>query len=186
MLVLSRPIASLSALTKFRLSAHALRLCTVGYAFWVLWQILLFWTDAKQVVSGFSKYLGKDLGAMADWQRWVGAGLDLFAWTFLLVAVAYAWQFLSSLKNGTVFTTVGARGLIRCAVWGLACQLLTLALRPLISFVMSVHLAADEQVYRWSFHSSDLLGVILCFALLVFALVYGWALEIADENKGFV
>ena len=174
------------AYAKLRFTAQCLRLLGAGYAAWVLWQILRWWLDGERVIRLMGSYLRRDLSAMADWQRLAALSLDLLAWALLLAAVVYAWKFLGNLRNSAVFSERGAQQLMRCAWLASACEATTLLLRPLQSLLLTAHLSPAEQVFQWQFRSADLQAIILCGALLMFALVYHWAFEIAEENKGFV
>jgi hypothetical protein len=177
---------SISAQAKLRITAQFVRALSMSYAIWVLWRILRWWLDGGQVIKGMGRYLNRDLTGMADWQRMAALGLDLAAWGFLFIAVMCCWRFLSHLRNTLAFTPQGAKQLMRCAQMGLTCEALTLLSNPVKTYFLTAHLGADQQVWNWGFSPSDLLGIILCVALLLFAFVYVWALEIADENKGFV
>ncbi|NMM37955.1 MAG: hypothetical protein HHJ09_10630 [Glaciimonas sp.] len=175
-----------SACIKLRFTAQCMRLLSAGYAAWVLWQILNWWLDAERLMRLAGGYLNRDLSGMATWQRMAALSLDMVAWTLLLAAVIYCWKFLGNLRNSASFSGQGAHQFMRCAWLAIACETVTLLSRPLQSYFITAHLSAAEQVFQWQFRASDLQGIILCLALLMFALVYAWALEIAEENKGFI
>ena len=163
-----------------------MRALTVGYTLWMLWRILHAWLDEDRVIRVYGSYLGMDLRGMAIWQRMVPLGLNLFTWGLLLVCVSYAWVILGNVKNGVVFSTQNAAHLKCCAWMGIACQTATVMTRPLLTYCVTAHLPQAQQVFQWGLGTSDLLGMILCLTLLMFAYVYGWALDIAEENKEFV
>ena len=75
---------------------------------------------------------------------------------------------------------------MRGAWLAVACEAAALLFRPVQSWLLTAHLHVDERLFKWRFMPADLQAIILCGALLMFALVYLWALEIAEENKGFV
>jgi hypothetical protein len=177
---------SLTPQTKLRMTALLLRATAVAYAMWVLWRILSWWLNTAEVAKGMGRFLNRDLSAMSAWQSYACLGLDIAAWAFLMAAVLYSWQFLSNLQRTLAFTPTGAKQLMRCAQTGLICQAATLLSNPFKTFLLTSHLSRDQQLWYWGLAPSAVLGVILCLALLMFALVYVWALEIADENKGFV
>ena len=181
----NQPIRSLAA-EKLRFTAQILRFLSAGYAAWSLWRILDWWLDAERVAREMGRYFQRDLSGMASWQPLAALGLDLLAWGFLLAAVAYCWLFLGHLRSSPGFTGQGARQLMRCAWLATACEAAALLFRPLQSWLLTAHLSVAERLYQWQFKPADLQAIILCGALLMFALVYLWALEIAEENKGFV
>ena len=174
------------AVEKLRLTAQALRWLSAGYAAWSLWRILSWWLDAERVARQMGSYLQRDLSGMASWQPLAALGLDLLAWGFLLAAVVYCWRFLGHLRSSPGFTGQGASQLMRCAWLAIACEAAVLLFRPMQSWLLTAHLGVADRLYQWQFRPADLQAIILCGALLMFALVYLWALEIAEENKGFV
>lgn len=175
-----------AAQTKLRLTAQGMRWLSAGYAVWVLWQILRWWLDADRVIRLMGNYLQRDLSGMATWQRLAALSLDLVAWALLLAAVVYGWRFLGSLREDVSFSETSAHQFMRCAQFAIACQALTLLSRPVQSYLLTAHLPRAEQLFQWQFRPHDLQSILLCLALLMFALIYAWALEIAEENKRFV
>ena len=175
-----------AARLKLRRLAQLMRVLSAAYAAWVLWRIVDWWTNAELVKRGMGHDLKLDLSALAPSQRMAAMGLDLLVWLFLLVAVVYCWKLLASLLKDPGFTAAAAHSLRRCAWWALSCQTLTVLSRPLNTWFLTWHLPAAEQVFRWRFAATDLQGLLLCLALLMFAYLFSWVLEVAEENRGFV
>ncbi len=175
-----------AARVKLRRLAQLMRVLSAAYAAWVLWRIVSWWTDADLVKQGMGHYLKLDLSGLAASQRMTAMGLDLLVWLLLLVAVVYCWKLLACLLKDKGFTETAAHNLMQCAWWALACQTFSVLSRPLHTWFLTWHLPAAEQVFRWRFAASDLQGVLLCLALLMFAYLFSWVLEVAEENRGFV
>ena len=175
-----------AAFAKLRIAAWTMRLLSAGYLVSVFWHMQDWWLDGARVIRLMGNYLGKDLSAMQDWQRMAAMGVDLAALALLVVAVVYCWRFLGTLQQKTSFTDTGVRYLMRCAWWGLACEVLSLVSRPFKTYLLTMHLSPSDQQWRWSLQSGDVQSAILCVALLMFALMFSWALEIAEENRSFV
>ena len=173
------------ALRKLRLLSHLLRAVSAGYAGWVLWSILTGWLDAERVQRIYSRYLERDLSAMAASQRYGALATDLLVWFLLFMAVAYCWNFLRCLSLPHRLREA-ARHLSLCAWFAIACEALAELTRPLQTFLLTMHLPAAEQVWKWSFHNVHLLAVLFCLALLMFAYVFTWTMELAEENRSFV
>jgi hypothetical protein len=171
---------------KLRLAAQALRWLSAAYAGWVLWKILDWWLNPERVARELGNYWQRDLSGMAAWQPLAAMGLDLLAWALLLAAVMQCWNLLGQLRSGAGFTARGATQLMRCAWLASACEAVVLLFRPVQSWLLTVHLPVDERLLQWQFRSVDLQAIVFCAALLMFALIYAWALEIAEENKAFV
>lgn len=172
-----------AAFAKLRIAAWAMRLLSAGYLVSVFWHIQDWWLDGERVILLTGNFYGKDLSGMQAWQRLAAMGVDL---ALLVVAVVYCWRFLGTLQQKTSFTETGVSYLMRCAWWGSACEVLSLVSRPFKSYLLTLHLSPADQQWRWSLQSGDVQSAILCVALLMFALMFSWALEIAEENRSFV
>jgi hypothetical protein len=182
----SAPSPHSAAFSKLRIAAWVMRLLSAGYLVSVFWHIQDWWLDGERVARLMRNFLGKDLSAMQSWQRLAAMGVDLAALALLVMAVAYCWRFLGTLQQKTGFTEKGVGYLMRCAWWGLACELLSLISRPFKTYLLTLHLSPADQQWRWSLQSGDVQSAILCVALLMFAMMFSWALEIAEENRSFV
>jgi hypothetical protein len=174
------------ALRKLQRLAHLLRMASAAYAAWALWKILNWWLDADKVKHYFGEYIHRDLSALAATQRFAALALDLIAWTLLLLAVVHCWRFLSYLGQPSRWSSAAARHISLCAWFAVACEGLTQISRPAKSFVLTLHLPAAEQVWKWNFLNMDLLAVLFCLSLLMFAYVFTWTMEVAEENRSFV
>lgn len=174
------------ALRKLQRLAIVMRLVSAGYATWVLCNILSWWLDADKVARNFGTFINRDLSAMTVSQRFAALGLDLIAWTLLLLAVVQCWKFLHYLSQPTRWSGAASLHISLCAWFAIACEGFTELSRPLQSFLLSVHLPAAEQVWKWNFRSVDLLAVLFCLSLLMFAYVFAWTMEVVDENRSFV
>jgi len=174
------------ALRKLQHLGHLMRALSAGYAIWVLWSILNWWTDTERVLKNYGNYVGRDLGAAADWQRLAPLGLDLATWFLLLVAVVHCWKFLRQISQPLAAFNLASFHLSRCAWYAIGCQALSIAIRPLQSYLLTLHLAVGEQVWKWAFRPNDLLTAMFCIALLMFAYVFSWTMEMAEENRSFV
>ena len=174
------------ALRKLQRLAWLMRLASAGYAALVLWNMLDWWLDADKVARLYGKFIERDLSALAAYQRLGALGLDLLAWLLLAMAVAHCWKFLRWVDKTALHGSEAARQLTRCAWFGIACETSTLIFRPVQSFLLTAHLPAAEQVWKWNFRAADLQSALLCLALLMFACVFTWTTELAEENRSFV
>jgi hypothetical protein len=174
------------AIRKLQRVAYLLRWASAGYALWVLWNILNWWLDADKVTRLFGNFLGRDLSAAATSQRLGALALDLIAWAFLLVAVVHCWKFLRHLSQPARWSGDAARHISSCAWFAIACEGFTELARPLQSFLLTAHLPVAEQVWKWNFRPMDLLVVLFCLSLLIFAYVFTWTMEVVEENRSFV
>ncbi len=174
------------ALRKLQRLAHLMRVVSAGYAAWVLWNILSWWLDAGKVAKYFGDFINRDLSALAATQRYAALALDLIAWSLLLLAVVHCWRFLSDLSQPARWSSAAARHISLCAWFAIACETLTELIRPVQSFLLTAHLAAAEQVWKWNFRTLDLLAVLFCLSLLMYAYVFTWTMEVAEENRSFV
>ena len=175
-----------SAKVKLFWLAQVLRVLSSAYAAWMLLRIVQWWTDAERVIFNMGKFVGRDLSDLAASARMLALALDAGAWLFLLAAVVCCWRSLTYLLKEHTFSLPIAR-LLTWAGWlGALCQSISLLIRPVQTYLMTAHLPAAEQVFKWSMYPQDLLGILLCGVILCFAYLIRWALEIAEENRGFV
>jgi hypothetical protein len=174
------------AVRKLQRLAFLMRIVSAGYAGWVLWNILSWWLDADKVARNFGSFINRDLSAMAASQRLTALSLDMIAWTLLLLAVVQCWKFLHYLSQPAHWSGDASRHISLCAWFAIACEGLTELSRPLQSFLLTMHLPLAEQVWKWNFRSTDLLTAMFCLSLLMFAYVFTWTMEVAEENRSFV
>lgn len=174
------------AIRKLRRVAHLIRATSAVYAAAVLWNILNWWLDADRVKQYFGDFVQRDLSAVAASQRYGALTLDLVAWALLLIAVFHCWRFMSYLGHPALWSSTAARHVSLCAWFAVSCEVFTLFSRPVQSFLLTAHLSPAEHVWQWRFQSVDLLVVLFCLSLLMFAYAFTWTLEVAEENRSFV
>jgi hypothetical protein len=174
------------AIRKLQRLAYLLRAASAGYAVWVLWNILNWWLDSDKVKHYFGDFVQRDLSALGASQRFAALALDLIAWTLLLLAVVHCWRFLNELGQPARWGGTAARHISRCAWFAMACEALSLVSRPVKSFLLTAHLPGADQVWKWNLLPMDLLVVLFCLSRLMFAYVFTWTMEVAEENRSFV
>jgi hypothetical protein len=175
-----------AAYRKLNLAAHVVRALTACYAIFTLWQFLTWWLNKPRIIQMRGRYWGLDLSEMASWQPMVGLGMNFIAWVLLVISVAYAWKFFASFKRDKGLSAQGGQLLMRCAWFAVACFVFTVLSRPIFNYFLTIHLDSTLRVLAWEWQMRDLMRAILTLALLMFAYVYSWMLDIAEENKGFV
>jgi hypothetical protein len=175
-----------SAYFKLNIAAHIMRALTASYVLFTLWQFLTWWLDMPRIIRMRGRYWGLDLSGMEAWQPMVGLGLNLIAWVLLVIAVAYAWKFFASFKRDKGLSVLGGNLLMRCAWFAMGCFIFTLLSRPVFNYFLTIHLDHALRVIDWQLQMRDLMRGIMCLALLMFAYVYSWMLDIAQENAEFV
>ena len=175
-----------AAKTKLFWLAQVLRGLSVSYAAWVLVRVVHWWTDSEKVIKNMGLYLGRDLSVLPASARMTAMAIDLSVWLLLMVAVVCCWKSLGYLTREHSFSHRMAR-LLTWAGWlGALCQLLALLMRPMQTYLLTAHLAASEQIFKWAFYPQDLLSTMLCGMLLCFAYLIAWAVDVAEENRGFI
>jgi hypothetical protein len=174
------------ALRKLQRLAYLMRAVSAGYAAWVLWNMLAWWLDADSVARNFGRFIDRDLSGMAASQRYAALALDLVAWCLLLLAVVHCWKFLRYLSQPACWSSAAARHISLCAWFAISCEGFSEVVRPMQSFLLTAHLPLAAQVWKWNFRTMDMLAVLLCLSLLMFAYVFTWTTELAEENRSFV
>lgn len=174
------------AIRKLQRVAHLLRATSAVYVAWVLWNILNWWLDAGRVKHYFGDFVHRDLSALTAPPRYGALALDLVAWALLLMAVVHCWKFLNYLGQPSRWSSTAAGHISLCAWFAISSEMFTQLSRPVQSFVLTAHLPVAEQVWQWRFQNVDLLAVLFCLSLLMFAYVFTWTMELAEENRSFV
>jgi hypothetical protein len=174
------------ARTKIYGLVQVVRFVAFSYTSWVLIQILRPWYAPQLFFSQLGRYWERDLASAHPWQISAAVLWDLGLWLLLVISVIFYWRAMGSLVRDMAFTSKVGMLITRGAWFGMACEVLTVATRPLWSYVLTLHLPADQHLLRWDIYPNDLLATILCFVLLIFAYLFAWMVDIAEENRGFV
>lgn len=181
-----RNISVSKSITKLNWLAQALRLLSALYAIWVLVRIFRWWTNSELVIKNMGQFLGRDLTDLSVHSRMMAMTLDLVAWLLLLAAVVYCWRSLGYLIQEHALSRRMAQHLTQASWLGGLCQILSLAARPVQTYLMTSHLPVVDQVFKWTFYPQDLLSFMLCGVIACFAYLIYWAEDIAEENRGFI
>ena len=163
-----------------------LRVLASIYTLWVLLHILHPLQDPSEFLHKVGSYWQRDLNAGASWQLGSAVGLNLSLWFLLLAAVICLWQATQHLLRDMGLSTITSSWLQRGAWAGLGCAVLGIVTRPLWSYLVTLHLPPQSQLWNWEIHPSDLLGLLICGVLLMLSYLMAWMSEIAEENKAFV
>jgi hypothetical protein len=156
------------------------------YIFWVLLHILRLLRDTPEFLRKVGSYWQRDLNSGASWQIWSAVGLNLTLWLMLLAAVICLWRATRHLLCDMGLSPITSSWLQRGAWAGLSSAVLGILTRPLWSYLVTLHLPVDSQLWTWEMYPSDLLGLLMCGVLLMLAYLMAWVSEIAEENKAFV
>ena len=165
---------------------HSARLAIAGYAFWILFMLVTFWSDRASVVRNFGLRMKTDISGMADWQRLAGFSIDFGLWILVAFACWSGWRLFSNYLAGRIFTVELALLMRRLAVYGLSAQLLALLARPVIFIVLSLHLPPGQRMLGFFTQPPDLLNVLFLFSILAFSQIFLVAADVADDHAGIV
>ena len=164
---------------------QTLRFALVGYCFWMLVTIAMFWSDEARVVANFAM-LKVDVEGMSAAQRLGGFGVSFIIWALLVFACYAGWRLFSAYLEGRIFTPDSA-GWLRClALMGLAAALVDIATRPLMSLLLTAHKESGQHIVSVFFRPEDLSTLLLLATLLSLAHIQKTAADIADENSQIV
>ncbi|MGL4976229.1 MAG: hypothetical protein ACRC56_13100, partial [Bosea sp. (in: a-proteobacteria)] len=124
---------------------RVIRLFAAAYAVWTLYMIVRFWLDAPLVERIYSGMTKTDVSGSADWQRLVGASVHLLIWTAVAAACYSVWRLFGAFSAGRIFNKDTTVWLRRAGVFGLVAHLGDILARPLLSGLMSMHLAPGSR-----------------------------------------
>ena len=164
----------------------SLRVVACVYTAWVFWLIIRPLRDTQAFLQRLGNYWQRDMSAAQDWQVWSVVTLDLALWALLPLAIVSWWLASKHLLRDMTLTAASSTWLRRGAWVGLGCAVLGIATRPLWSYLVTLHLTPQSQLWNWEMHPSDLLGLLICGVLLMLSYLMAWMSEIAEENKAFV
>ncbi len=167
---------------------QSVRFAALGYALWTLYINVTFWSDLEQIKNVYGRFLQRDLSGLEPWQQAAAFGLHFLIWLLAAYACYCAWRLFSAYLQGDIFTLRSVLWLRRLALWGLAAQLLGLALRPLVSVIMTLHFPPDQKlrIVNVFAQPEDLSTLLLLFGLLALAHIQKTAAEIADDHARIV
>lgn len=165
-----------------------LRLAAPAYAAWVLYLMANYWSDTAAINNGYGQFLHRDLSAIAPWQQASAFGVDLLVWLPAAYACYSSWRLFTLYLSGDVLTAGAALWLRRLALYGAASQILSIATRPLVSVILTMHFPANQKlrIVNIFFQPNDLVLLLLLFVLLALAHIQKSAAEIASEHAQFV
>jgi hypothetical protein len=167
---------------------HVVRFAALGYALWLFYALIAYWTDAAAINAGYGRLLQRDLSGLSGWQQALTLGLHLFIWSFAAYACLCVWRLFSGFLEGRIFALSAALYLRRVALFGAVAQILDIVTRPLTSVLLTLHFPAGQQmrVVNVFFRPEDLVLLLLLLALLALAHIQKSAAEIAGEHAQFV
>lgn len=164
---------------------HSIRLAALFYTLWLLYVLAAYWTDAAAIKNSYGRLLQKDLSGIMPWQQAAAFGVDFIAWLFIAAACYCAWRLFTAYLAGSILTAEASRWLSRIAWLGVIAQLLSIATRPLISIILTLHFPAGQHLRAVNlfFQPNDLLTLVLLFTFLALAHVQKAAAHIASEHR---
>ena len=167
---------------------HSVRGAAVLYPLWLLYLLLTLWTDKAAINGGWGHLLGKDLSGIAVWQMAAALGVHIAIWLLAAVACHAAWRLFTSYLSGSILTAEAAAWLGRSAWYGLIAEGLSIASRPIIAILLTLHFPAGQhqRAVVFFFQPEDLLNLFMLLAILALAYVQKTAAVIAEEHRHMV
>jgi hypothetical protein len=162
---------------------HILRLATVAFAAWVLYLVLAVWFDADRLRQALDHL---NVSVLDPWQRWTGLSIDLSLWATASIACYCGWRLFSTYLEGRIFSIEAARWMQRAALWGIITQIMSIALRPLYTLVLTARLPQAQQQVHLDLQPNDLLTLILLLGLVALAHIQRTGAEIAAEQAQII
>lgn len=185
--VLLQKSASLSA-SKRKLFGlcHAIRWMFLAFALWGTVNTFQYWSDAPKVLSNMGRFLQLDLSDTPHY--WVDTilGIYLIEHLFVFAAAYCVWRMTAAFMQEGLLTSSAPSWLVRCGVYGGVSVVLPLFTFPLSTYLFTLHLPEAQHVVKWWLNSQTLLNLIFCLSVIAFGLMFAWAVEVAEENRGFI
>jgi hypothetical protein len=165
---------------------HSLRFAIVAFAAWVLYLVLALWFDTDRLDEALNHLIHTNLSAVAPWQRWTGLSIDLGLWATASIACYCGWRLCSTYLEGRIFSVEAARWMQRAASWGIITEIMSIALRPLFTLVMTAHLPQAQRQVHLVLQPNDLLTLVLLLGILALAHIQRTGAEIAAEHAQII
>jgi hypothetical protein len=166
---------------------HVVRWAAVGYALWVLWMVVLFWSDAGLVMRVFQhRTLGMALTEPSLMQRMSGLAVSFANWLLMAAAVYAVWRLMAEYLAGRIFQPAAAVWLRRIGLFGLAALIFDIVARPLTAMIVSAHMPDGQRFTNIFFQPPDLLNAMFLLAFVALAQIFKSAAELADDHARIV
>jgi hypothetical protein len=164
------------------------RFAALGYAVWTFYINASFWSDVARINDGYGHLLHRDLSGVRPWQQAAAFGVNFVVWLLAALACYFGWRLFTNYLRGEIFTSQSALWLRRLALYGLAAQVLGVAVRPLQSVILTMHFPAGQKLRIFNIFAmpDDLSTLLLLFGLLALAHIQKTAAEIADDHARIV
>lgn len=165
---------------------HGLRIAVCLWAAWTLALILWLWRSREQVAASYGGWWRLDLSALPDAHYATGLALVLLDWAFVALLCVMLWRMFGLYLDGQVFSRAATDAMRRVGLVALAAILFDFLARPLVSWVLTLHLPAGAQRLNLFARPEDLLHLLFAGFVLALAHVFRAAAEIAEDNAGIV
>lgn len=168
------------------LLCHVIRVTALAWILWSLYRTVTFWGDAAEVVRGYGHFLKVDLSGLPASHHGLVFALVLADWLVGAAVVWFVWKLFGHYLRGSIFTreaVAAMRGLGWVGVLAVAADMIV---RPVISFVLTMHLDNATPAHRVWGDPNDLLHLLMAFFIVALAHVYRAGVEIADDNRQIV
>lgn len=165
---------------------HLIRWAALGWLAWAVGRLVLFWGDKPSFVDNFGRHIQTDLSALpnANYAAALGVvALDVVATSLVVVCI---WHLFGRYLRGEIFTLGAAESLHRLGLAGLAAIAIDIVARPLIGYLLTMHLGAGKAVFHAWVDPNDMLHLLMALFIVTLAQIHKTGVAIADENRQIV
>ncbi len=158
------------------------RILVAGYALWILWLVISFWSDASLAARRFATLAGMEPAEISLATQLSGFLLSLTTWLLVAATCWTAWRLFTAYLDGRIFTFGSADLLRRTAMLGIAAVVFDIMIRPLMVWLVTGQVPDYAKASYYYFSPNDLALLIFLTSLFAIAHVFKVAAELADEN----
>jgi Protein of unknown function (DUF2975) len=162
------------------------RFTALAYGSWVVYSVITLWLDKAIVANRYGNWLKADLSGISDLQQFGGFALHAVICLFVVAACYAGWKLFSNYLEGRIFTTDAAILMQRVGMFGLIAELADIFFRPLVTFVVSMHLPTGHRMVGLAINQNDLVFMMLFVAIITLGHIFKKASEIATDNESIV
>lgn len=178
--------ADRTVLARIRGLCRLVRVAAVVYAAASIVGLIWLWSHDDAQLRAYGSWLGTAFVPVPPMQRLAGFAVKFVQWLLVAAACLAMIRLFGGFLAGRIFTLDAARLVRRIALFGLAAELVDVLTRPVISVLLTLHMAPGTRQIGLFLDGHDLLEPMFLIGFLALGHVFAVAAEIAADNAAIV
>lgn len=165
---------------------HLVRWVAVAWIGWALMIILMKWTSRTELANSWGRFLKLDLSALPSTHYAAAFAVVLVDWAVAAMVVVFFWRLFGQYLAGNIFSRESVDEMRWLGWAGVAAMTVDFIARPMVRFLLSMHLGDGTQRLGFWVEPNDLLHLLMALFIVVLAHVFKAGVEIADDHRQIV